>query len=338
MLSFFSCSKTAAQMPYFKILPTLEHKADPERFASFLQGLLDTGNEWYRFLLLIENGLGTIYLGCPPVPAAERALISALKTACPDVEALPCEENPTAGWPAGPAAELVPASDILPFDFANPEVFAAVAQVLGLGRNDGNRAAFDVCFDPLSPRKESALKEKAAREAAGLLGTEPPRGGLASLVERLERELKPGAFSLHPGRARQGKPPQPARPQIRPDQRNAALAVLKRFEKGRFFRAVVRFSAHSAHPKMAKSLVGAAANVLARAASPHGNRFVASGALGAPDRLRKGVLGPWDGRPVSSLELAYLIAIPTTESQVGRSIEHISSRTAPPPLEMLGEE
>lgn len=330
MLPVFNASKVAAQMTYFEILPTHEHVYDRERFLLFFERLADVSNYWYRFVLVTGNGRGTIYMGCPPNEGAVQSFLSALHTSCPEVEPLPVDGIPTSDWPSDVAVELCPSSDILPLRSDAPEtVFDTAARALGLGRVGSVQGVLEVCFDPLSRRKERALHDKANREIGRLLGLEPR----PNLLVQIERQLGPQALSLSPGKrpVSRAVPPRPG--PVSPVNRDVAYAIRERFASGsRFFRALVRCSV--AGSAGAADVLNNLASSLSRGMSWR-NQLVPCTRHGAAERLRRGVLGPWDGGVFSSRELAQLVTIPSADSATGRHIKSVGSRVAAPPPEML---
>jgi len=322
-------------MKYFEILPTHDHRFDPVKFSLFFQRLPDVKDYWYRFVLMIDNGFGTMYVGCPPDEGAVVSFLSALKTACPEVEAEPVDGIPTADWPSEWAAELCPASDILPVRIAPEPVFETAARALGLGHINGARGVLDVYFDPLNNKKEQSLHNKATRKVGELLGIQLNKG---SLLERLERELGPQSLSFG-GFSLAGKKPSrqalPRQPQAGPEQKDLAYAIKERFaQKDRLFRTLIRCSIHSKNPQRTKSMLATAANVISRSFSWH-NLIVPRTKHGAAKRLRSGVLSFWEGNVLTAKELAQLVVIPSADSPSGRHIKMTAARTAAPPPEML---
>jgi len=317
-------------MTYFEVLPTHEHVYDRERFLLFFERLADVSNYWYRFVLVTENGRGTIYMGCPPNEGAVQSFLSALRTSCPEVEALPADGIPTLGWPSDAAVELCPLSDILPLRSDAPEpVFDTAARVLGLGRVDGARGVLEVCFDPLSRRKEKALRDKANREIGKLLGLETK----PNLLAQIERQLGPQALSVSLGKRPTPRAAPPRQEAVNPANKEMAYAIRERFASGsRFFRALVRVSV--AKPAGAADVLNSLASSLSRGMSLY-NQLVPRTRHGAAARLRKGVLGPWDGGVFSSRELAQLVTVPSADSATGRHLKSVGSREAAPPPEML---
>lgn len=335
-----------SSLSYFKVLPHNDHLLDTGawvsnppflRFEYFQSGKLFGSSQFYRFLVLVTDEDVSLHIGFPP--SKKRSVESALRGSCPKVTLID-EGNPLEGFfGEGERVDAIAfraSSPFLPFNCDESLAeFQSVLVAFGAGRRDGVRGAFDVCFD-YSPVDRERLKAALEREIRRLHGVEKPLIGGADLGMSMDAIVSALYGGKRGGRTPVVPPPRRQQP-LMPADRERINAYAQRANARGVFRVRVRAAVSAGDPRTAHHCLSAVGGAM-QSIRWYNSLTWAGKRGGLVKDIIEGRIG--FAEPsflMTERELAQVIVVPGQEMDyVWRVLERMPSRTAPPPLSLLG--
>lgn len=339
--------KPKMSLAYFKLLPHNDHALDSHvwvnnppflRFEPLMMlGSMFGGRYFYRFVVLIDDEKVSLHIGFPP--EKKRSVEAALRGTCPKVSAVP-EDNPVANFFRGDisphAIAFKAASKLAPFNSDESLVeFQSVLAAFGAGRRDGIWGVFDVCFEG-SPLFKKKMVDGLRREIGKINGTanQPLLGGvdLGASSEAIWSALGGKRVIRAPRRNPQTAYSSPLNKEI-------VNAYTQRMAARGVFRVRVRAAVGAEYPGLIAPCLKAVDGALQSIS--YYNKLIWAPVRGGLVRdIIEGKIGFAEPSfMMTERELAQLVVIPGQEMEsLWGALERMSSKTAPPPLSLLGDD